>query len=165
MPDRARRGTVDRLLRSDAPAAMILIRLMVGGIFLSEGIQKFIYPGEVGVGRFERIGIPDPEFTAPLVGAVETICGLLVITGTLTRLAVVPLLIVVLVALATTKVPILLGRDLGPFAVRDLPYYGFWGAAHEARTDLSMVLGSIVLLIVGAGRLSVDHLLTRGRRE
>jgi putative oxidoreductase len=141
---------------SAAPAATILIRIMVGAVFLSEGIQKFLYPGVVGAGRFERIGIPYADLLGPFVGGVEIVCGTLVLVGLLTRLAVLPLLGVMAVAFLTTKLPILLGQDLGPFQVRQLPYYGFWGFAHESRTDFSMVMGSLFLLLAGPGRLSLD---------
>lgn len=141
---------------SAAPAATILIRIMVGAVFLGEGIQKFLYAGVVGAGRFERIGIPYHDLLGPFVGGVEIVCGTLVLVGLLTRLAVLPLLGVMAVAFLTTKLPILLGQDLGPFQVRQLPYYGFWGFAHESRTDFSMVMGSLFLLIVGPGRLSLD---------
>jgi putative oxidoreductase len=127
-----------------APAATILVRLLVGGVFLSEGVQKFLFADALGVGRFTKIGIPWPEFTAPFVGVVETVCGLLLIIGLLTRLAAIPLIIDISVAILSTKVPMLL-------------HQGFWPMAHEARTDLCMLLGSIFLLIVGAGRLSLDR--------
>src|SRR5437764_8794807 len=116
-----------RLLATDAPAAVILVRLIVGGVFLSEGIQKFLYPDELGVGRFAKIGIPAPEVMAPFVGVCETACGALLILGLLTRLAAVPMIIDMLVAIGSTKVPILLKS-------------GFWAMAHEARTDWSMLL-------------------------
>jgi len=134
---------LQRLLATRAPAATLLIRLMVGGVFLSEGIQKFLFPAEVGAGRFARIGIPAPEVMGPFVGVVEVVSGTLVLLGLVTRLAVVPLLIDMLVALATTKLPILLAS-------------GFWKMAHESRTDFSMLLGSLFLLWVGAGPHSLD---------
>lgn len=139
-----------------APAATILIRVMVGAVFLAEGLQKFLYPAEVGAGRFARIGIPYPDLMGPFVGSVEVLCGTLVLIGLFTRLAVVPLLGIMAVAFVSTKLPILLGHDLGPFQVRQLSYYGFWGFAHESRTDFAMVMGSLFLLIVGPGPLSLD---------
>jgi putative oxidoreductase len=139
-----------------APTATILIRIMVGAVFLAEGIQKFLYPAEVGAGRFARIGIPYAEWLGPFVGGIEIVCGTLVLVGLFTRLAVLPLLGVMAVAFVTTKLPILLGQDLGPFQVRQLPYYGFWGFAHESRTDFSMVMGSLFLLFVGPGPFSLD---------
>jgi putative oxidoreductase len=144
------------IIATSAPASVILIRLVVGGVFLSEGIQKFLYPGENGVGRFTKIGIPAPEVMAPFVGVVEITCGALILIGLLTRLAATPLIIDMLVAILSTKIPILLGHGFWGFSLRTLPYYGFWGMAHEARTDFAMLLGSIFLLIVGAGAWSLD---------
>jgi putative oxidoreductase len=133
-----------KAVATNVPIAVILIRLMVGAVFLSEGIQKFLFPGEQGVGRFIKIGIPAPQVMAPLVGAFEIVCGTMVVVGLLTRLAAIPLIIIMLVAIATTKIPIFLKK-------------GFWAMAHEARTDWSMLLGSIFLVIVGAGAWSVDN--------
>lgn len=132
-----------KILGTDAPAAVILIRLIVGCVFLSEGIQKFLFPDALGTGRFTRIGIPAPEVLAPFVGVCEIVCGVLFLVGLLTRFAAVTMSINMLVAIATTKVPILL-------------HDGFWKMAHEARTDYAMLLGSIFLLVVGAGPWSVD---------
>jgi putative oxidoreductase len=134
-----------RFLATHAPAAVIITRLMVGGVFISEGIQKFLFPAEVGAGRFAKIGIPSPESVAPFVGCFEIGCGTLVLLGLLTRFAVIPLVIVMLTAIVTTKIPILLND-------------GFWKMAHEARADWSMLLGCLFLLIVGAGQWSMDAL-------
>lgn len=125
------------------PATVILIRLMVGAVFVSEGIQKFLFAVEVGAGRFAKIGIPKPETIAPVVGGFEIACGALVLIGLFTRLAVLPLIAIMLTAIVTTKIPILMND-------------GFWKMAHEARTDWSMLLGSLFLLIVGAGPWSID---------
>jgi putative oxidoreductase len=152
---------LQKLIATSAPASVILIRLVVGGVFLSEGIQKFLYPAENGVGRFTKIGIPAPEVMAPFVGVVEIVCGALILIGLLTRLAAIPLIINMLVAILSTKIPILLGQGFWGFSLRTLPYYGFWGMAHEARTDFAMLLGSIFLLIVGAGTWSLDARLRR----
>lgn len=139
-----------RLLRSDAPAAVILIRLMVGAVFLSEGIQKFLFVDQLGAGRFLKIGLPMPELLGPLVGTFEVVGGSLVLVGMATRLAVLPLLVIMAVALTTTKWPMLAAQ-------------GFWYMAHESRTDWSMSLGSLLLLIVGAGPWSVDARVARRR--
>ncbi len=150
-----------RIISTHASGAVIIIRLMVGAVFLTEGLQKFLFPEEVGAGRFARIGIPNPEAMGPFVGVVETICGTLILLGLFTRAAVVPLIIIMLVALVSTKLPILLGQGFWGFSLRKVPYYGFWGMAHEARTDWSMLLGSIFLFIVGAGSLSIDRHISR----
>jgi putative oxidoreductase len=132
-----------RILTTDAPASVILIRLIVGGVVLSEGIQKFLFPDDLGIGRFAKIGIPAPEVMAPFVGVCEIVCGVLFFLGLLTRFAAITMITNMFVAISTTKVPILLKS-------------GFWSVAHEARTDYAMLLGSIFLLVVGAGALSLD---------
>jgi uncharacterized membrane protein YphA (DoxX/SURF4 family) len=138
-----------------APNTVVLIRLMVGSVFSLEGLMKFLYPGELGAGRFAKIGLPMPEVLGPFVGGVETICGALVLIGLLT-LAAIPLLINISVAIVSTKIPILLGHGFWTFTLAKLPRYGFLSAMHEARTDLCMWLGLVFLIIVGAGRWSVD---------
>jgi len=150
---------INKLASTTAPAAVILIRLMVGGIFLSEGIQKFLYPAELAAGRFAKIGIPWPEVMGPFVGGVEVICGLLLLLGLFTRLAAVPLIITMCVALISIKVPILLGQEVLGFSLRPLPRYGFWSMMHESRNDICMLFGSIFLLAVGAGKWSLDRML------
>lgn len=127
--------------------ALVLIRILVGWVFVSEGVQKFVFPAQLGVGRFEKIGIPSPHFMAPFVGSVEIVCGLLLLIGLFTRVAVVPLLGVILVAIATTKLSMITKS-------------GLWSMLHEARTDFSMLLGLVFLLITGPGTLSLD-----GRRR
>ncbi len=104
---------------------------------------EVLVSGRVGAGRFAKIGIPWPELLAPIVGSVEIVCGVLVLLGLMTRLAVIPLIIVMLTAITTTKIPILLNE-------------GFWKMAHEARTDWAMLLSCLFLLIVGGGAASLD---------
>lgn len=149
----------EKLIKTDGPPVVMLIRLFVGTIFLSEGVQKFLFAAEVGVGRFAKIGIPYPEVMAPFVGVVEIVCGSLLFLGLVTRLAAVPLIITMLVAILSTKIPLLVGHGFWGFSLRTIPYYGFWGMAHEMRTDWALLLGSISLLIVGAGKWSVDACL------
>ena len=129
--------------------AIVLIRILVGWVFVSEGIQKFLFPDALGVGRFVKIGIPWPQVMAPFVGVVEIVCGTLLLIGLLTRLATIPLLIDICVALYSTKLPM-------------LTKVGLWSTLHEARTDVSMLLGLIFLLLVGGGSWSLD--MTARRR-
>lgn len=138
MTAKALENPIDRHAKS-----IVLIRVLVGWVFLSEGIQKFLFPAALGVGRFAKIGIPAPQAMAPFVGAVEIVCGVLILLGLFTQWATVPLLINIAVALYTTKFPIL-AKD------------GIWSALHEARTDLSMVFGLLFLLIVGGGSIVLD---------
>jgi putative oxidoreductase len=157
---------ISRMMSSKAPAATILIRLMVGGIFFLEGVQKFLYPGDLGVGRFIKIGIPAPEVMAPFVGGAEIVCGMMLLAGLLTRLAAIPLLIDISVAILSTKIPILLGQAFWMFTLPKLPRYGFLSMVHEARADFSMLLGLLFLLIVGAGKWSLDaKIAAAGERE
>ncbi len=130
--------------------ANVLVRFLVGTVFLSEGIQKFLFPEALGVGRFAKIGIPLPQLSAPFVADVEIVAGALLIVGLLTRLGAVLLLADIVVAIATTKFPMLASK-------------GFWATAHEARTDWSMLLGLLFLLAAGAGPLSVDARIARRR--
>lgn len=145
-----------RLVRTQAPGWVVLIRVMVGGVFLSEGIQKFVYPNELGAGRFVKIGIPEPEIMGPFVGGVEIVCGGLVILGLLTRLAAIPLIITISTAIVSTKLPMLLGHGFWGFALAKLPRYGVLSMMHEARTDFCMLLGLLFLLMVGGGAWSLD---------
>ncbi len=150
-----------RMLGTRAPAAMILVRLLVGSVFFSEGIQKFLYPAALGAGRFARIGIPWPAFTGPFVGAVETGAGLLLLAGLLTRPAAAVLAVNISVAILSTKLPILLGHGFWGFSDPARGLAGFWAMAHEARTDWTMLLGSLCLLWTGAGPWSLDALWVR----
>jgi uncharacterized membrane protein YphA (DoxX/SURF4 family) len=152
-------------MTTTAPASVILIRIAVGAVFLSEGMQKFLFPNELGAGRFIKIGIPAPEVMGPFVGLVEIVCGSLIIVGLLTRLAAIPLIIDMCVALISTKLPILLGHGFWRFSLSKLSSYGFWSMAHEGRTDFAMLLGSILLLIVGAGAWSLDAPLAANKRQ
>lgn len=161
MPYRAAKSWAD-LFYTEAPGWSILVRLLVGlVVFLPEGLQKLIFPDVLGAGRFARIGIPFPDVMGPFVGVVETVCGALIILGLFTRFAAIPLIIIMIVALISTKLPIWLGHDLWIFHLaQDIKRTGLWSMMHEARADLTMLLGCIYLLIVGAGRWSVDALLS-----
>jgi uncharacterized membrane protein YphA (DoxX/SURF4 family) len=131
---------------------------MVGTVFVSEGLQKFLLPGLRGPGWFAEIGFPAPEFCAYGVGTIEVACGVLLLLGLYARWAAIPLTLIMVGALVTTKLPILLGHGLGPFAVPDLDMYGFWPMLHAARVDWAMLLGTLVLAIAGAGPRSLDAL-------
>jgi uncharacterized membrane protein YphA (DoxX/SURF4 family) len=137
-----------RIVNTDNSKTTILIRLMVGVVFISEGIQKFLFADTLGAGRFEKIGLPSPDFLGSFVGFFEIVCGLLILLGFLTRLASIPLFIIMLVAIATTKSEVLAEK-------------GFWEMMHGSRTDWAMLLGSIFLLIKGGGFWSIDKTLMK----
>lgn len=133
----------ERFFQTDADPATVIIRSIVGYIFVAEGLQKFLYSDALGVRRFLKIGIPYAEVMAPLVGICEIFFGGLIFVGALTRLATLPQIVIMLVALATTKLSLLGSQGLLPFT-------------HEARNDLLMLFGLIFLLKKGAGAYSVD---------
>ena len=134
---------LDRLTHTRNEFSTLLIRLMVGAVFLSEGIQKFLFGEEVGSGRFAKIGLPSPEILGSFVGTTEIIAGTLLLLGLFTRLAAIPTLVIMLVAISVTKIDIGLEQ-------------GVWEMLHASRTDWSMLIGSIFLLIRGGGMASVD---------
>jgi len=125
--------------------SILLIRIAVGLIFLTQGILKYIDPN-MGVIRFTRIGFSHPAFTAHFVGFFEIVCGLLVLLGMFTRLAAVPLLIVISTAIATTKIPELFRAN-----------QGFWFMVSDVRTDFAMFCCLLFLLIAGGGPCSFDR--------
>ncbi|MFH6936024.1 DoxX family protein [Flavobacterium sp. FlaQc-30] len=137
-----------KIITTDNSKTTIIIRLIIGAVFFSEGIQKFLFPTIRGAGRFEKIGFPSPDFLGSFVGFFEILCGILLLVGLLTRLASIPLIIIMLVAFATTKAEVLADE-------------GFWELLHGSRTDWAMLLGSIFLLITGGGNWSIDKILMR----
>jgi putative oxidoreductase len=122
----------------------LIVRLAVGLIFLSEGLQKYITPEAVGTGRFTKIGFSNPSFWAYFTGTFEIICGILILMDLRTRLASIPLLIIMIVAFISTKIPFLIDK-------------GFWSFAHEYRTDFAMTMLLIFLIIYGGSNRSIDQ--------
>ncbi|WP_291115572.1 DoxX family protein [Flavobacterium sp. UBA6135] len=137
-----------KIIQTDHSKTTIIIRLIVGAVFLSEGIQKFLFPAIRGAGRFEKIGLPFPEFLGSFVGTFEILCGAFILLGLFTRLASIPLIVIMLVAIATTKSEVLADK-------------GFWEMMHGSRTDWSMLLGNVFLLIKGGGYWSLDNELNK----
>ncbi len=133
-------------IRSEgAPSAALFIRLAVGLIFLTQGILKYTDP-HMGILRFERIGFPFPGPLALTVGSFEMLCGGLILLGLATRFAAIPLLVIILTAICTTKIPELFQ-----------PLQGFWFMVSDARTDFSMLTGLLFLLFAGPGGISLDQ--------
>jgi putative oxidoreductase len=143
----------------NAPPATILLRLMAGGVFLWEGILKFVYTNQ-GVGRFTKLGFPFPHATATFDGMLEIIGGILLITGLLTRLISIPFIIEMLVAMLATKVTLYLGTSPLPLPPVP-PQIGIWAVLHEVRSEYAQLMTTIFLLIAGPGRWSLDALLAR----
>lgn len=143
---------IKKILVTNNSRTTVIIRAMVGAVFLSEGIQKFLFPEDLGSGRFAKIGLSLPELLGPFVGSFEVICGALILLGLFTRLAAIPLLTIMLMAISTTKLN-LIHED------------GFWSMLHDSRTDWSMLLGSIFLIIEGSGKWSLDRLLWKKHKS
>jgi putative oxidoreductase len=142
--------------------ATAIMRVMVGGVFLSEGILKFVFANQ-GVGRFTKLGFPMPELTASFIGGLEIVGGCLLIAGLLTRAAAIPFVVEMLVAILATKVSLYLGTSPLPLPPSP-PRTGLWAVLHESRSDWAQLLTSLYLIVVGPGRWSLDALLHR-RRE
>jgi putative oxidoreductase len=147
----------------DAPTATILLRVMAGGVFLWEGVLKFVYVNQ-GVGRFTKLGFPFPQATATFDGMFEIIGGILLITGFLTRLTSIPFIIEMLVAMLSTKITLYLGTSPLPLPPVP-PQIGFWAVLHEIRSEYAQLMTTLFLLIAGPGRWSLDALLSRKREE
>jgi uncharacterized membrane protein YphA (DoxX/SURF4 family) len=148
---------------SDAPRSTILIRLMAGGVFLSEGILKFVYTNQ-GVGRFTKLGMPAPEILAPAIAILEIVGGLLLISGLGTRLISVPFIIEMVVAMLSTKVSLYFGTSPLPKPPAP-PIVGAWAVLHEIRSDYAQIMSCIFLLAAGPGPWSLDAWLQKRRRE
>ena len=133
--------------------SVLLVRLAVGLIFFTQGILKFIDPN-MGVNRFTKIGFAYPYFTAHFVGTFEIICGFLILIGLVTRVAAIPLLIVIGTAIATTKMPEL-----------SHPNQGVWFMVSDARADFAMLMSLFFLIRAGAGSCSLDARLSRSSAD
>jgi uncharacterized membrane protein YphA (DoxX/SURF4 family) len=137
---------------ADKDHSVIWIRFIVGIIFISEGLQKFLFQDTLGIGRFIKIGIPYPEFSAPFVAFCEITFGFFILIGFATRIAFFPQIIIMIVALISTKLSILLNNEILPFL-------------HEARNDLLIAFGLIFLFHKGSGAFSIDEFITNKRKQ
>src|SRR5579862_6371837 len=142
--------------------ATLLVRLAVGSVFVSSGLVKFLFENQ-GPGRFAKLGLPFPHELAAFVGITEILCGTLILLGLFVRLAALPLVIDMVVAIVTSKLPLLFGA--GPEPIGAPPKTGFWAFAYQARLDITMLLACTFLVVAGAGLLSLDGWLSRRRWE
>jgi uncharacterized membrane protein YphA (DoxX/SURF4 family) len=148
---------------TDGPAAILLLRLMTGGVFFWEGIIKFVFPNQ-GVGRFTKIGIPFPAFSAHFVGTCEIVGGLLLLAGLLTRFVSVYFVAQMIVAVLTTKIALYLGTSPLPLPPAP-PQVGFWAVLHEIRSDYAQIFTCLFYCAAGPGLLSLDRWLANRPRQ
>jgi uncharacterized membrane protein YphA (DoxX/SURF4 family) len=146
---------------TDGPASVLFLRLMAGGVFLWEGILKFVYINQ-GIGRFTKLGMPFPHFTANFVGYLEIVGGLLLLSGLMTRLIAIPFIIEMIVAILSTKISLYFGTSPLPLPPSP-PQFGMWAVLHEVRSEYAQLLTTAFLLVNGPGRWSLDALLQRKR--
>ena len=148
---------------TDGPGSLVILRTMAGGVFLWEGILKFVYVNQ-GVGRFTKLGMPLPHFTADFVAWLEIVGGLLLLSGLVTRLIAVPFIVEMIVAMLSTKISLYLGTSPLPLPPSP-PQVGLWAVLHEIRSEYAQLLTVTFLLINGPGRWSLDALSSRTRRQ
>ena len=147
----------------NGPRSIVLLRLMAGGVFLWEGVLKFIYTNQ-GVGRFLKLGFPFPELTATFVGLLEITGGLLILAGALTRWIAVPFVLEMCTAMLTTKVALYFGTS--PLALPATPpQVGIWAVLHEIRSEFAQLLTVAFLALNGPGEWSWDSLVKRKERN
>jgi putative oxidoreductase len=147
----------------DGPKSTLVLRLMAGGVFFWEGILKFVYANQE-VGRFAKLGIPFPHFTAAFIGCLEIFGGLLLLTGLTTRPIAIPFIGEMIVAIFSTKISLYLGTSPLPLPPA-LPTVGFWAVLHEIRSDYTQILTVIFLLVNGPGKWSLHAVLLRKSKQ
>ena len=143
-------------------STILIIRLMTGNVFFWEGILKFVYVNQ-GVGRFTKLGFPFPEDTAHFVAVGEIIGGLLLIFGLFTRIVAFYFIIEMIVAILSTKISLYLGTSPLPLPPAP-PQQGIWSVLHESRSDYAQILTCLFLLVEGAGRRSLDFIISTSKK-
>ena len=147
---------------TDGPKSTLLLRLMAGGVFFWEGLLKFAYANQ-GVGRFTKLGIPFPHFTATSIGGLEIVGGLLLLAGLTTRLIAIPFIAEMIVAILSTKISLYLGTSPLPLPPAP-PQVGFWAVLHEVRSEYAQMLTVLFLMVNGPGKWSLDAVLLKTRK-
>lgn len=124
-----------------------IARLTLGWVFLLSGWGKLHHLPEV-IEFFRSLGIPAPEIQAPFAAGVELVCGGLLLLGLFSRLASVPLVVVMVVAIATARREEL--TSMGAL-------FGF--------IEFLYIVLLLYIAIEGPGALSLDALQARRRRR
>ena len=141
---------------------ILIIRFMAGTVFMWEGLLKFVYVNQ-GVGRFTKLGFPYPETTAHFVATAEIIGGLLLILGLFTRITAFYFITQMIVAVLSTKISLYFGTSPLPLPPAP-PKIGIWAVLHEIRSDYAQILTCLFLLFEGAGRRSVDFIISTSKK-
>ena len=144
---------------TEGPKSTIFLRVMAGGVFLWEGILKFVYANQ-GIGRFTKLGMPMPHFIADFVACLEIVGGVLLLSGLLTRVIAIPFIFEMIVAILSTKISLYLGTSPLPLPAAP-PKVGMWAVLHEVRSEYAQLLTVAFLMINGPGRWSLDALLSK----
>jgi putative oxidoreductase len=148
---------------TEGPASTLFLRLMAGGVFLWEGILKFVYANQ-GIGRFTKLGMPFPHFTADSVACFEIIGGVLLLTGLMTRAIAIPFIAEMIVAMLSTKISLYLGTSPLPLPPAP-PRVGIWAVLHEIRSEYALLLTCLFLMMNGPGKWSLDAVLKKRRQS
>jgi len=148
---------------TSGPSSILVVRMMAGAVFLSEGLLKFVYTNQ-GVGRFTKLGMPVPGLLAPAIAVLEIVGGSLLMTGLGTRLLSLPFIVEMVVAILSTKIGLFFGTSPLPRPAAP-PFTGWWAVLHESRSDYAQLLCCLFLFLAGPGPWSVDALLQRWRRS
>lgn len=131
------------ILSTEPQKTTLLIRFMVGFYFLAGGVLKLSYPELQETGFFQNLGFISAGAMVSVISFLEIVCGLMIMAGFFTRIAVIPLLLTISFTVMIGKFPILFEE-------------GFWLMAHISRIDFAMFLGCVFLFITGSGYWSVD---------
>jgi uncharacterized membrane protein YphA (DoxX/SURF4 family) len=143
-------------------STILIIRLMAGSVFFWEGMLKFVYPNQ-GVGRFTKLGFAFPATTAHIIAVGEIVGGLLLVFGLLTRVVAFYFIVQMLVAVISTKIDLYFGTSPLPLPPAP-PKVGIWAVLHEIRSDYAQILTCLFLLVEGAGRRSLDFVISTSKK-
>ncbi len=133
----------NRILSTEPQKTTLLIRFMVGFYFLVGGVLKLSYPELQETGFFQNLGFISAGAMVSVIYTFEIICGIMIMAGLFTRIAVIPLLLTISFTVLVGKLPIMFEE-------------GFWLMAHISRIDFAMFLGCVFLFITGSGYWSLD---------
>lgn len=129
-----------RALPGSISAALLVLRVVIGAVFIAHGAQKLFFYGFAGTsGSFAQMGVPLPDLAGPLVGLIEFVGGIALVLGIATRIAAVLLAIDMIVAVFLVHLP-----------------FGIFAADGGYELPLALIGGAVAVILAGAGRYSLD---------